>query len=152
MPLIEPEKKAPAFVLKDQHGNTHRLADYAGRSVIVYFYPKDDTPGCTVEACGFRDDADALARAGAVVMGVSTQDVASHQAFAEKYKLAFTLVADPDKRVTKTYGALNLVGYAKRVTYLIGPDGRVARVWDKVSPRGHSREVLEAVQALWRPA
>lgn len=149
MALLPVGAEAPDFEAPDQHGRTVRLSDHRGTPVVLYFYPADDTPGCTAEACGFRDDARAWEEAGAVVMGVSTQGVASHRRFAEKHRLSFTLVADPSKEVCRAYGTLGLLGYAKRVTYLVGRDGRVARVWHSVSPSGHSREVLEA---LLRPA
>ena len=148
MALLEPGTEAPDFAAQDQHGQPVRLRDLRGKVVVLWFYPADDTPGCTAEACGFRDDVAPLREAGAVVLGVSTQGVDSHRRFAEKYGLPFTLVADEAKEVTRAYGALGLFGVAKRVTYLIGPDGRVARVWGHVSPRGHSREVLEAIQGM----
>lgn len=148
MALLPVGQQAPDFEATDQHGARLRLADLRGRWVVLYFYPVDDTPGCTAEACGFRDDAKAFEEAGAVVVGVSTQDEASHRAFAAKYGLPFALLADPEKRITKAFGAIGLFGLAKRVTYLLAPDGRVARAWDKVNPQRHSREVLEAVAAL----
>lgn len=148
MALLPVGAEAPGFEAQDERGQPVRLRDFRGRPVVLYFYPADDTPGCTAEACGFRDDAAAWAEAGAAVLGVSTQGVASHAAFAAKYRLAHTLVADPAKTVCRAYGALGLLGYAKRVTYLIGPDGRIARVWGTVLPHRHSREVLDAVRAL----
>ena len=156
MPLIEPGKKAPAFTLKDQNGTTHRLTDYAGRPVVLYFYPKDDTPGCTAEACAFRDNLPRFTTAGkAVILGVSILDEKSKARFAEKYELNFPLLADPDHEVAENYGAWQersmygrkYMGVA-RTTYLIGPDGTVARRWDKVKVDGHADEVLEAVRAL----
>src|SRR2546426_153568 len=102
---IEEGKKAPAFTLTDADGKKVALSDFAGKHVILYFYPKDDTPGCTKEACGFRDDWKTLTKAGAVVLGVSADDAASHQRFAEKYKLPFTLLSDPDRKVMTQYGA-----------------------------------------------
>ncbi|HEV8359687.1 MAG TPA: peroxiredoxin [Candidatus Thermoplasmatota archaeon] len=139
---------APDIEAPDQHGQVVKLRDLRGRWVVLFFYPADDTPGCTAEACGFRDDARAWEQAGAVVVGVSTQGVASHQAFASKHGLDFTLLADTDKRVGKALDALNLLGYAKRVTYLIDPQGTIARVWPHVSPRHHSQEVLAALAEL----
>lgn len=152
MALLEPGSVAPDFEAQDQEGEPWSLADLRGKPVVLYFYPMDDTPGCTAEACGFRDEAAARERAGAVVLGVSTQDAASHRRFAAKHRLDFPLLVDRGKRICKAYGALGLTGLAKRVTYLIGPDGRVARVWGTVDARHHSQEVLAAVQALGQPA
>ncbi len=154
MPLVDEGKKAPAFALQDQDGKTHRLSDYAGRAVVLYFYPKDDTPGCTTEACGFRDARPQLSKAGAVVFGVSVLDTRSKAKFAGKHGLNFPLLADPDHEVAQAYGAWQqrslygrkYMGVA-RITYLIGPDGRVRRRWDKVSPASHAAEVLEALKA-----
>ncbi len=152
MPAIEVGKKAPAFSLKDQAGRTHTLSEYAGRPVVLYFYPKDDTPGCTKEACAFRDDASALKKRKAVVLGVSILDVASKKKFADKHRLDFPLLADADHAVADKYGAWGekslygrkFMGVA-RMTYLIGADGRVARRWDKVKVDGHAGEVLRAL-------
>src|SRR5678815_3261172 len=139
MPLIEPGKKAPAFTLKDQSGKTHKLSEYAGRPVILYFYPKDDTPGCTKEACSFRDNLPKFKPSKAAVLGVSILDEASKARFAEKYDLTFPLLADPDHAVAEKYGVWqkkslygrSFMGIA-RTTYLIDPSGAVARRWDKV--------------------
>jgi peroxiredoxin Q/BCP len=152
MPLIEPGKKAPAFSLKDQDGKMHRLSDYEGRPVVLYFYPKDDTPGCTKEACAFRDNLPKFKSDKAVVLGVSVLDEASKAKFAEKYDLNFPLLADSDHEVADKYGAWqqrslygrNFMGIA-RTTYLIGRDGKVVRRWDKVKVDGHAEEVLEAL-------
>lgn len=155
MPLIEPGKKAPAFKLKDQDGQTHTLADYAGRALVLYFYPKDDTPGCTAEACAFRDHLPTFTSGKAAVLGVSILDEKSKAKFAKKYDLNFPLLADAEHVVADKYGAWQersmygrtYMGIA-RITYLIGPDGKVARRWDKVKVDGHAAEVLEAIQAL----
>lgn len=156
MPLIEPGTKAPAFSLKDQDGKTHRLADYAGRPLVLYFYPKDDTPGCTAEACAFRDNLPRFSSAGkAAILGVSVLDEKSKAKFAAKYSLTFPLLADADHAVADKYGAWQersmygrtYMGVA-RTTYLIGPNGRVARRWDKVKVDGHADEVLDAVTEL----
>lgn len=155
MPLIEPGKKAPAFSLKDQDGTTHKLSDYAGRPVVLYFYPKDDTPGCTVEACAFRDYLPKFKPGKAAIFGVSILDEKSKAKFAAKYDLNFPLLADAEHEVAEKYGAWQersmygrtYMGVA-RITYLIGPDGKVAKRWDKVKPDGHAEEVLEAVTAL----
>jgi peroxiredoxin Q/BCP len=153
MPLIDEGKKAPAFSLEDQDGKTHRLRDYAGRPVVLYFYPKDDTPGCTTEACAFRDALPDFSKVKAVVLGVSVLDTKSKAKFAKKHGLHFPLLADADHAVADAYGAWQeksmygrkYMGVA-RITYLIGPDGKVARRWDKVSVATHARDVLEAVK------
>jgi peroxiredoxin Q/BCP len=155
MPLVEPGRKAPAFSLPDQNGKPHRLADYAGRPLILYFYPKDDTPGCTKEACAFRDALPDFKKDKAAVLGVSVLDVASKARFARKHKLNFPLLADPEHVVAEKYGAWKkkslygrtYMGVA-RMTYLIGPDGKVARRWDDVKVDGHAALVLSAVDEL----
>jgi peroxiredoxin Q/BCP len=155
MPLVDPGQKAPAFSLKDQKGKTRRLADYAGRPVVLYFYPKDDTPGCTKEACAFRDNLPRFKPSKAVVMGVSILDEASKARFAGKYDLPFPLLADSDHSVAEKFGVWQkrslygrtYMGVA-RTTYLIGPDGTVAKRWDKVKVNGHAEAVLEALNAL----
>jgi peroxiredoxin Q/BCP len=154
MPLVDPGKKAPAFSLKDQDGKTRRLADYAGRPVVLYFYPKDDTPGCTKEACAFRDNLPRFKPSKAVVLGVSILDEASKARFAGKYDLPFPLLADPDHSVAEKFGVWQkrslygrtYMGIA-RTTYLIGPDGKVAKRWDNVKVDGHAEAVLEALNA-----
>lgn len=158
MPAMEVGTLAPDFALPDQEGRTHRLSDYRGRWVVLYFYPKDDTPGCTKEACGFRDQMGSLKALDAVVLGVSADDVESHKRFAEKYGLNFPLLADPERKVIGAYGAWgkkNLYGKevegVLRQTFLIDPEGRIAKVWRKVSPEGHALEVAEALKALRGP-
>jgi len=154
MPLLDPGKKAPAFNLKDQDGKTRRLADYAGRPVVLYFYPKDDTPGCTKEACAFRDNLPRFKPTKAAVLGVSVLDEASKARFASKYDLPFPLLADPDHSVAEKFGVWQkrslygrtYMGIA-RTTYLIGPDGKVAKRWDNVKVDGHAEAVLEALNA-----
>ncbi|OFW28138.1 MAG: peroxiredoxin [Acidobacteria bacterium RIFCSPLOWO2_12_FULL_65_11] len=148
-------KKAPAFSLNDQQGKTHRLAGYAGRPVILYFYPKDDTPGCTKEACAFRDNLPKFKASKAVVLGASILDEASKARFAEKYDLTFPLLADAEHELADQYGVWqkkSLYGRSfmgiVRTTYLIGADGKVARRWDNVKVDGHAEEVLEAVKDL----
>jgi len=152
MPLIEPGTKAPAFSLKDQHGKTHRLSDYEGRPVILYFYPKDDTPGCTKEARAFQENLPRFASRKAAVLGVSGQSEASKAKFAGNYDLTFPLLADEGYRVAEQYGVWQkkwLYGRTfmgvSRTTYLIGPDGRVAKRWDKVKVDGHAEQVLEEI-------
>ncbi len=152
MPLIEPGTKGPAFALKDQQGQTHRLSDYAGRPVILYFYPKDDTPGCTKESCDFQGLLPKFKSTKAAVLGVSILDEASKAKFAGKYGLTFPLLADTNHDVAEKYGVWQeKSNYGKkymgiaRTTYLIGPDGKVQRRWDKVKVEGHADEVLKAI-------
>lgn len=155
MALIEPGKKAPAFTLKDQDGATHRLSDYAGQPVVLYFYPKDDTPGCTTESCDFRDLLPTFKASKAVVLGVSILDEASKAKFAKKHDLTFPLLADADHEVAEKYGVWqqrslygrSFMGIA-RTTYLIDATGKVARRWDKVKVGGHADEVLAATAAI----
>jgi len=155
MPLVEPGRKAPAFSLPDQDGRTHRRKDYAGRPLILYFYPKDDTPGCTKEACAFRDALPDFKKGKAAVLGVSVLDTASKAKFARKHTLNFPLLADPEREVADRYGAWQkkslygrtYMGVA-RLTYLIGSDGTVARRWDGVKVDGHAADVLRAVDEL----
>jgi thioredoxin-dependent peroxiredoxin len=152
MPLIEPGRKAPAFALKDQGGKTHRLSDFAGRPLILYFYPKDDTPGCTKEACAFQATLPRFKPSKAAVLGISILDGASKAKFAKKYGLQFPLLADPDHEVAEKYGVWQeksqygrtYMGIA-RTTYLIGRDGKVKKRWDRVKVDGHADEVLEAL-------
>ncbi|WP_241757932.1 thioredoxin-dependent thiol peroxidase [Myxococcus landrumensis] len=143
---------APDFQLQDQDGNTVTLSQFAGKHVVLYFYPKDDTPGCTTEACGFRDEHSALGAAGAVVLGVSADSTASHRKFATKFSLPFPLLADTEHQVCDAYGVWgekSLYGRKflgiNRATFLIGPDGRVKQVWPKVKVNGHVAEVLSAL-------
>ena len=155
MPLVEPGRKAPAFSLPDQDGRAHRLKDYAGRPLILYFYPKDDTPGCTKEACAFRDALPDLKKGKTAVLGVSVLDTASKAKFARKHKLNFPLLADPEHEMADRYGAWQkkslygrtYMGVA-RMTYLMGPDGKVVRRWDNVKVDGHVADVLRAVDEL----
>ena len=152
MPLIEPGAKAPAFALKDQEGQLHRLSDYAGRSVILYFYPKDDTPGCTQESCEFQASLPQMAKRKAAVLGISILDETSKAKFAKKHGLSFPLLADADHEVAEKYGVWQKkLRYGRsymgivRTTYLIGPDGKVAQRWDKVKVDGHVEEVAAAL-------
>jgi peroxiredoxin Q/BCP len=154
MALIDPGKKAPAFNLKDQDGKVHRLADYAGRPVVLYFYPKDDTPGCTKEACAFRDNLPKFKTSKAAVLGVSILDEASKARFAAKHDLTFPLLADADHAIAEKYGVWqkkSLYGRSfmglVRTTYLIGGDGKVVKRWDNVKVDGHAEAVLAAVDA-----
>jgi len=145
--------KAPAFTAQTGEGRTVNLSDFKGKHVVLYFYPKDDTPGCTKEACGFRDNLKAIENAGAVVLGVSTDSVKSHEKFTEKYKLPFALLADEDRKIVHAYGVWGEKTFmgrkymgTHRVTFLIGPDGRLRKIWSKVSPEAHANEVLEALK------
>ena len=152
MPLIEPGKKAPSFSLRDQTGKTHRLSDYAGRPLILYFYPKDDTPGCTTESCDFQANLQKIRTNKAAVLGISILDEASKAKFAKKHGLAFPLLADADHAVAEKYGVWQeksnygrkYMGIA-RTTYLIGADGKVRKRWDKVKVDKHADEVLAAL-------
>lgn len=149
---IEEGKAAPAFSLQDANGKTVALKDFKGKNVVVYFYPKDDTPGCTKEACDFRDHLPKFKTGKAVILAVSVLDEASKARFAEKYDLNFPLLADEDHEVADKYGAWQkrslygreFMGVA-RTTYLIGPDGKVLQRWDKVKVDGHADAVLEAL-------
>ncbi len=155
MPVIEPGRPAPAFSLPDQTGRVHTLADYAGRPLVLYFYPKDDTSGCTKEACTFQAALPDFDTRRAAVLGVSVLDSASKAKFAKKYDLRFPLLADEDHAVADRYGAWQqksmygrkYMGVA-RITYLIGLDGRVVQRWDTVKPADHAAEVLAAVTTL----
>ena len=152
--MLEPGTTAPAFTLTDAAGCSVSLADFAGRDVVLYFYPKDDTPGCTKEACGFRDAWDDLKAMGVVVLGVSADDADSHERFAAKYRLPFTLLSDPGHHVMRAYGAYGektlygrkTVGVI-RSTVWIGPDGKVRRHWARVANAGeHPDKVLAALR------
>lgn len=142
---------APSFSLPDQNGKTHVLANYAGLWVVLYFYPKDDTPGCTKEACSFRDDLVQLEKLGAKVIGVSVDDTSSHARFALKYHLPFPLLADKDGKVADSYGALTNLGlmkFAKRYTFLIDAQGKVAKVYQSVDTSRHSQEIISDLKKL----
>jgi peroxiredoxin Q/BCP len=152
---IEVGQLAPTFETNNQNGEAISLSDQTGKWVVLYFYPKDDTPGCTVEACSFRDDHSKLEAEGAVVLGVSPDGEASHLKFANKFNLPFPLLADTDHAIAEAYGAWgekSMYGRTYmgvfRSTFLIDPDGRVAHVWPKVKPEGHSQEVLSVLVAL----
>ena len=152
---IEPGKKAPAFTLKSDDGSQVKLSDFKGSPVVLYFYPKDDTPGCTKEACSFRDRKADLEALGAIVLGVSPDSEERHAKFRDKYDLNFRLLADADHQVAEKYGAWrekNMYGKKsmgiQRSTYLIDADGKVAKVWQRVQVDGHDDQVLAALQAL----
>ncbi len=143
--ILAPGTKAPDFQGVDQDGKSIRLADFAGRPVILYFYPADMTMGCTMEACAFRDEHDRFQSLGAAVLGVSVQDAASHREFRAKHNLNFPLVADPDKRIVRAYNALGLLGVAKRVTYVIGPDGTIVDAFKSMNPKPHVERALRVL-------
>lgn len=132
---------APAFTVKDTNGNTVSLSDYAGKTVVLYFYPKDDTPGCTKEACSFRDNYTDYQGKDIVVFGVSTDDEASHQAFTNKFNLPFPLLADVGGAITKSYD-VDGGGYAKRVTYVIDGSGKISKVYTTVNTATHATDIL----------
>jgi thioredoxin-dependent peroxiredoxin len=150
---LKPGDKAPDFTLRDATGRAVSLGDFAGKQVILYFYPRDDTPGCTKEACGFRDQWEELGRSGAVLLGISADDAESHRRFATKYRLPFTLLSDPDHEVMRAYGAYGeKMLYGRKVTGVIrstvwiGPDGRVRRHWARVANAAkHPAQVLAAL-------
>jgi len=155
MSIPEPGDLAPEIALPDETGTVHRLAEQRGRWTIVYFYPKDDTPGCTTEACEFRDANQTIHERGADVWGISPQGAGSKRAFREKFDLPFTLLADEQHTVAEAYGSwVEKTNYGKtywgtaRTTFLVDPDGRIARTWPKVKAEGHAAEVLAALEAL----
>jgi len=152
MPFLKPGDLAPDFELPTDAGTPLRLSALRGRSVVLYFYPKDDTPGCTKEACGLRDDFGAFARAGVVILGISPDDAASHAHFSQKYTLPFPLLADDGHRVADLYGVWGKKSFlgkehmgVLRMTFVIGADGRIAQVFENVKPEGHAREILAAL-------
>lgn len=155
MTLLAKGSRAPAFRLPSDAGKMAALKDFAGHPVVLYFYPKDDTSGCTTEACGFRDSWAAVRKAGATVLGVSPDGVASHAKFRKKYTLPFPLLADEDHAVASAYGVWGrkqMYGRTYhgilRTTYIIGPTGRIAHVFPRVRPAGHAAEVLSALEEL----
>jgi thioredoxin-dependent peroxiredoxin len=152
--MVEEGKPAPDFELQSDTGDTVRLSDFRGKPVVVYFYPKDDTPGCTTQACGIRDNYEAFGERGAVVLGISPDDESSHVKFKEKYSLPFTLLADPTHEVAEAYGVWGerkLYGKTymgvERSTFLIDPDGNVSDVMRRVKPDTHVDQVLAALPA-----
>ena len=155
MSLVDVGRKAPAFTLADQDGKKHALKDFLGKPVVLYFYPKDDTSGCTKQACQFRDDLPKFKKSKAVILGVSPQDVNSKAKFAGKHDLNFPILADDEAKICEKYGVWQEKSmYGKkymgvvRTTYLIGPEGKVKHRWDKVKVPGHAEEVLEAIKSM----
>jgi peroxiredoxin Q/BCP len=145
--LLPVGSPAPNFTTTAHTGEKVELSKLKGKPVVLFFYPKDDTPGCTKEACDFRDNWVKLQKAGVVVFGVSTQDNASHKLFAEKYKLPFALLPDENGEIAKKFAVPLNNGKARRITYLIGKDGKIKHVWPKVTPVGHAGEILAQVEA-----
>lgn len=155
MDMLKLASKAPWFVLPDQEGEEHSLKDYLGKWVVLYFYPKDDTPGCTVEACSFRDNFSKLKRASVVVLGVSVDPVRKHAKFAEKYSLPFTLLSDEEKTVVEKYGVWGKKKFmgreymgTMRTTFLIDPAGKIAKIYENVKPDAHAEEILSDVRTF----
>jgi thioredoxin-dependent peroxiredoxin len=153
--MIEPGSKAPSFALPDQDGKTVSLEDFKGRNVILYFYPKDDTPGCTKEACNFRDEMPRFRNLNAEIIGISTDSVKSHKKFSEKYNLPFTLLSDENKEVVQDYGVWkekNMYGRksmgTERTTFIMDKEGVVKKVFRKVKVDNHNSEVEEALRQL----
>ena len=146
---------APEFTLPDQNGEQHSLSEYRGHWVLIYFYPKDDTPGCTKEACAIRDNFPQFGQLDARVLGISIDSVASHKKFEQKYELPFTLLADEDKNVVRLYEVWGLKKSfgreyqgTKRMSYLVNPEGQIAKIYKSVKPKAHAQQVLGDIQAL----
>ncbi len=146
--MLKLHQKAPAFSLEDQHGVTHTLAQYLGKKVLIYFYPKDDTPGCTTEACNFRDNYAVLSEAGLVVVGVSKDTVKSHKKFAEKFDLPFPILSDEDTSVCQAYGVWGMKKFMgreyigiSRMSFLIDEKGNITKIYEEVKPKNHTQEV-----------
>ena len=153
--MIKEGKNAPDFKLFANSRQSFGLSDFKGKNLVLFFYPKDDTPGCTVEACGFRDSYKEIAELGAAILGISPDSVKSHEKFINKFNLPFPLLADEDKTMAKNYGVwVEKSMYGKkymgvaRTTVIIGKDGKVAKVFEKVKPEGHNQEVIEALKTL----
>ena len=142
---------APDFNLLDQYSKVHQLKDYKGRWLVLYFYPKADTPGCTTEACEFRDDVFQFRKMNVALLGVSTDDVKSQKEFSDKYHLPFSLLSDPDGATASKYGSFKRIGsmrFASRHTFIIDPEGKIARVYRNVSPKKHSDEIIADLKTL----
>lgn len=150
-PTLKSGDDAPTFTLPDNQGRQVSLSEFKGKWVVLYFYPKDDTPGCTTEACHFRDDFKLLEKLGAQVVGMSIDDSFSHKKFADKYNLPFPLLSDSSGEVASLYGALNnflVIKLAKRYTYLINPEGKIAKIYLSVDTSKHSQEIIEDLKKL----
>jgi len=151
--------KAPAFTLQDQNGKEMSLKDFQGKYIVLYFYPRADTPGCTIEACEFRDSYKKIEKTGAVILGISPDTPKAQKKFEEKFELPFTLLADADKTVCNAYGVIqekNMYGKkvmgVARTTFIIGPDGKIKHIFHKVKPEGHAAEVLEYLKTAMKGA
>ncbi|MCL4338563.1 thioredoxin-dependent thiol peroxidase [Patescibacteria group bacterium] len=152
---LKVDQKAPDFNLSDRDGEIHKLSDYKGEWLLIYFYPKDDTPGCTIEACELRDNLPEFNKLGVRVIGISTDSVASHAKFSEKYKLPFTLLSDSEKKTVRDYdvwGPKKFMGReflgTKRTSFLVNPDGKIAKIYVNVQPKVHVSEVLKDITPL----
>lgn len=143
--MLKINTKAPDFKAFDQNNNLHQLSDYLGKWFLLYFYPRDNTPGCTVEACAIRDSYDDFKKLKAQVLGVSTNSITSHEKFATKFSLPFPLLADTEKKIVEDYEASGLF---KRVSYLISPEGKIAKAYEKVKPQEHAAEVIKDLEML----
>lgn len=148
-------KRAPDFTLLDQNDMSRSLADYRGKWLVLYFYPKDETPGCTAEACAFRDEREVIAEHGAEVVGISRDSVESHKKFEQHYGLNFTLLSDPDHKVLEAYGAWGQKSMMGRVfegiirsTFIINPDGYIVKEYPKVTPKGHALQIIKSLEEL----
>lgn len=149
--MLEINQAAPSFSLYDAHETLHQLTDYQNHWLVIYFYPKDNTPGCTKEACALRDDSEQFANLNTKVIGISTDNSKSHLGFSTKHSLPFTLLADPDGKVSAAYGALFKLGplkFCKRHSFIINPQGKIAKIYRNVSPGLHSQELLQALNNL----
>jgi len=153
--MLKINDTAPDFSLPDQDGKIHKLSDYRGKFVLIYFYPKDDTPGCTKEACSFRDNFPHFGNIGAKILGISTDSVASHRKFSQKYKLSFTILADIDKKVVKEYGVWQPKKFmgreflgTVRSSYLINSEGKIVKIYEKVNPSVHAQEVIKDLENI----
>ncbi len=150
--MKQPPYEAPNFSAKDSNGVTHELADYKGKWLVLYFYPKDDTPGCTAEACSLRDARDDIANLGAEIVGVSMDEPNSHEKFKAKYSLNFALISDPERKIIDAYGAWGKKMFGKegilRRTFIINPEGTVVKVYGRVTPLGHGEQVVAELKKL----
>jgi peroxiredoxin Q/BCP len=150
--MVEANSKAPDFRLKGSDGKEHNLSEFKGKYLVLYFYPKDDTPGCTIEAKGFNKKLEEIRKKGAEIVGVSKDDLKSHDKFCSKYGLEFLLLSDPESKAIKAYGAYGDRGIfgmgTLRNTYIIDKKGKIAKVFEKVNPKGHEDEILEALSSL----
>jgi thioredoxin-dependent peroxiredoxin len=150
--MKQPPYTAPSFSLQDDQGTTHSLNDYSGKWIVLYFYPKDDTPGCTVEACSLRDARDEIAALNTEIIGVSQDDPAAHEKFKAKHTLNFTLLSDPTKQTIETYGAWGKKMFGKegilRRTFIIDPKGIIVKVYGRVTPLGHGEQIIADLKML----